>query len=48
MRKSSRAYKSSKRNKELKRLKKQEAKRLRRLGKGKEPETSDAEKPASE
>jgi hypothetical protein len=33
--KSSRAYKSTKRNKELQRLKKQEEKRLRRLAKDK-------------
>jgi hypothetical protein len=43
LRKTSRAYKSSKRNRELKRLKKQEEKRLRRLGKAKAPEPSDAE-----
>lgn len=36
--KSSRAYKSTKRNKELQRLKKQEEKRLRRLAKEKADE----------
>jgi hypothetical protein len=43
--KSSRAYKSTKRNKELQRLKKREEKRLRRLAKDKpgegEPETGE-------
>ncbi len=37
-----RAYKSAKRNKELQRLKKQEEKRLRRLGKLKPEEESEA------
>lgn len=44
-----RAYKSAKRNKELQRLKKQEEKRLRRLGKLKEEEeTAAAGAPAGE
>jgi hypothetical protein len=44
--KSSRAYKSAKRSKELDRLRKQEAKRLRRQGKMK-PETEPGVEPAS-
>ena len=46
MAKSSRAYKSAKRSKELDRLRKQEAKRLRRQGKIK-PETEPGTEPAS-
>jgi hypothetical protein len=50
--KSSRAYKSAKRSKELERLRKQEEKRLRRQGKIKppvepEPETTSGEGPTS-
>jgi hypothetical protein len=44
--KSSRAYKSAKRSKELDRLRKQEAKRLRRQGKMK-PEAEPGVEPAS-
>jgi hypothetical protein len=44
--KSSRAYKSAKRSKELDRLRKQEAKRLRRQGKI-QPETEPGVEPAS-
>jgi len=49
--KSNRAYKSSKRNKELQRQKKQEEKRLRRLAKDKAAETTEGgegETPAGE
>lgn len=43
MPKTSRAYKSTKRNKEIQRLKKQEEKRLRRLAKDKPAEPGEGE-----
>jgi len=46
--KSSRAYKSTKRNKELQRLKKQEEKRLRRLAKDKPVQPGEGEPEAGE
>ncbi|MEW5902021.1 MAG: hypothetical protein AB1715_11210 [Acidobacteriota bacterium] len=48
MGKSSRAYRSAKRTKELLRLKKQEEKRQRRLGKHKAPQEPGEEIPAAE